>query len=52
MGYSPWGCKEMDMTHDRERAHSHVCVLVTWSCLTLSDPVDYSSPGSSVHGIL
>ena len=29
-----------------------MCVLVTWSCLTLSDPVDYSSPGSSVHGIL
>ena len=24
---------------------------VTQSCLTLSDPMDYSSPGSSVHGI-
>ena len=24
---------------------------VTESCLTLSDPVDYSLPGSSVHGI-
>ena len=24
---------------------------VTQSCLTLSDPVDYSPPGSSVHGI-
>ena len=22
------------------------------SCLTLSDPLDYSPPGSSVHGIL
>ena len=22
------------------------------SCLTLSDPMDYSPPGSSVHGIL
>ena len=22
------------------------------SCLTLCDPMDYSSPGSSVHGIL
>ena len=33
---------------------SHVCVcaksLQSW--LTLSDPVDYSPPGSSVHGIL
>ena len=26
--------------------------LVTQSCLTLSDPVDCSPPGSSVHGIL
>ena len=24
---------------------------VAQSCLTLSDPVDYSPPGSSVHGI-
>ena len=24
---------------------------VTQSCLTLSDPMDYSLPGSSVHGI-
>ena len=31
---------------------SKVCqVLVTQSCLTLCDPMDYSSPGSSVHGI-
>ena len=26
--------------------------LVTQSCLTLCDPMDYSPPGSSVHGIL
>ena len=26
--------------------------LVFQSCLTLCDPVDYSPPGSSVHGIL
>ena len=25
---------------------------VTQSCLTLRDPMDYSLPGSSVHGIL
>ena len=30
-----------------------VCVcLVTQLCLTLCDPMDYSPPGSSVHGIL
>ena len=27
-------------------------LLVTWSCLTLCDPMDCSSPGPSVHGIL
>ena len=29
-----------------------VKVLVAQSCLTLCDPMDYSPPGSSVHGIL
>ena len=29
-----------------------VCVLVTQSCLTLSDPMDCGPPASSVHGIL
>ena len=29
-----------------------VCVLVTQLCLTLCNPMDCSSPGSSVHGIL
>ena len=29
-----------------------VCLLVTQSCLTLCDPMDYSPPGSSVHGLL
>ena len=29
-----------------------VCVLVVQLCLTLCDPMDCSSPGSSVHGIL
>ena len=27
-------------------------VLVTQSCLTLCNPMDCSTPGSSVHGIL
>ena len=29
-----------------------VKVLVAQLCLTLCDPMDYSPPGSSVHGIL
>ena len=29
-----------------------LCVLVTQSCPTLCRPMDYSLPGSSVHGIL
>ena len=32
--------------------HFKVKVLVTQSCLTLCDPMDCSSPGSSIHGIL
>ena len=28
------------------------CVCLAQSCLTLCDPMDYSPPGSSVHGIL
>ena len=31
--------------------NSKFCCLVAKSCLTLCDPVDCSSPGSSVHGI-
>ena len=29
-----------------------LCAKLLWSCLTLCDPLDYSPPGSSVHGIL
>ena len=29
---------------------AHVLCLVAQSCLTLCDPMDYSPPGSSVHG--
>ena len=28
------------------------CCFVAKSCLTLCDPMDWSPPGSSVHGIL
>ena len=55
----PWGCKESDMTEwlKNNRALSRVscaicsCAvlfLVAHSCLTLCDPTDCSSPGSSV----
>ena len=33
-------------------SNEKVKALVTQSCLTLCDPMDCSSPGSSVHGIL
>ena len=32
-------------------AHAHARLLLQ-SCPTLCDPVDYSTPGSPVHGIL
>ena len=56
MGYSPQGGIESDTT---ERLHFHFlqCMKVksesevTQSCPTLSDPMDYSLPGSSAHGI-
>ena len=38
-----------------EMCIGHICLglfLVAQSCLTLWDPMDCSSPGSSVHGIL
>ena len=31
---------------------THACMLSLQSCLTLSDPMDCSLPGCSVHGIL
>ena len=30
----------------------YCCCLVSELCLTLCNPMDYSPPGSSVHGIL
>ena len=32
--------------------HESVKILVTQSCLTLCDSMDYSPPGSSAQGIL
>ena len=34
-----------------ELSDGKVKVKVTQSCLTLGDPMDYSLPGSSIHGI-
>ena len=37
------------------RVRACVCVymcLVAWLCLTLCNPLDYSPPGSSLHGIV
>ena len=43
----------MKSSFNRERLHVlHCASLVTQSCLTLWDPMDYSPPDSSVHGIL
>ena len=27
VGYSPWGCKELDMTEPLSHAHTHICIL-------------------------
>ena len=60
MGYSPPGHKELDMTKHSGQSFYTVKSQkrkkvkeseVARSCLTLSDPMDCSPPGSSVHGI-
>ena len=39
--------------HTRSRVHMSACTwVVTQSCLTSCDPLDWNLPGSSVHGIL
>ena len=35
----------------KEFTYINLVVLVTQSCRTLSDPMDCSLPGSSIHGI-
>ena len=64
--YSPWGCKELDMTERLSVSLSFlngllyalnsiqcfVFVLVAKLCLIFLRPMDYSAPGSFVHGIL
>ena len=53
-GYSPFPTvanmlKEGSFKHLKKPS---VCVLVAQSCPTLCNPMDYSPPDSSVHGIL
>ena len=35
-----------------EESDFRLCVLVAQSCMALCDPMDYSLPGSSAHGLL
>ena len=62
VGYSPWGCRESDMTERLQFTSLLVSLLPTpcshplhaqllESCTTLCNPMDCSLPGSSVHGI-
>ena len=55
-GYSPWGQKASDTTQRLINSYdgklSELKMFVTHSCPPLCDPMDWSLPGSSVHGIL
>ena len=64
--YSPWYCKELDMTERLPLYIHYICVCMytciymyaaaaaksLQSCPTLCDPIDGSPPGSPVPGIL
>ena len=58
LGTILWWGRRSFLTHSVFNAFSFLDIMVLWwsevvqSCLTLCDPVDYSPPGSSVHGIL
>ena len=47
-GYSPWGCKELDMTERLTHSLS-MFSSVAQLCPTLCDPMDCSTPGFLVH---
>ena len=51
---------QMDLFMKRKQTHRHRkenwlpkvgCVLISQSCPSLCDPIDYSPPGSSAHGL-
>ena len=49
-----WQADSIPQAPPGKPIYTHVCICVCWgthSCLTLCDPMDYSPPGSSVHGI-
>ena len=48
----PRGCARLPLNPLHEATEPQFRCLVAKLCLTLCDPMDYSSPGSSVHGIL
>ena len=60
MDYSPWGCKESDLTETTEQTHARnqfpaaaaTAAKPLQSCPTLCDPRDGSPPGSAAPGIL
>ena len=56
MGYSPWGCKESDMTERLKNllrsATAAAAAKLLQSCPTLCDSIDGSPPGSPGPGIL
>ena len=52
-GYSPWGCKQLDTIEQLLTTQHKIYIVqfssVTQSCLTLSDPINRSTPGPPVH---
>ena len=44
------GYKPIAYGSNHASRYTHAKCLVAQSCLTLCDPMDYSPPGSSVHG--
>ena len=49
---APQERQEMDPETYKQNGFMLLLLLSCLSCLTLCDSVDYSTPGSSVHGIL
>ena len=53
---SPWSCKESDITErlndnnpEEGQVQRTLCRVLSPSCLTLCDPMDWSPPGFSAH---
>ena len=44
--------KKKSSTYNELLLRQELCVLVTWLCPTLCEPMDCSLPGSSIRGIL